>query len=420
MFSMILLAALNTDAAANPCGRPNCPAARDIRRAVSPNQRPARVQNSGGERLSFEERYFRIHGTYPPGSQPEAEPYQLPERTPEVEAEMVEVITQTVDPSDFPLGTEVPQHAITDDNALARDPNDDYATTGAVIPVGTTVDVLQTDGNYVQVREVLPDGASGPVRVWWTAESNLGNAKEFDSTMFPERPIPLDGLTGLTRDMAVIYNTRGRFIEEEAARLGVDVSTLAGVLQVESQGVGFNDDGTPIIRFENHHFARYWGNDSDANRRLFDQHFSYSSSRTWERHRFREDPNSSWQSFHGDQYKEYQVLEFARNLSDEAGLLSISMGAGQVLGSNHDMLGYDTAREMFDDMNTGIRPQLEGMIAYIENCGTCMSGLRADNAVTFASGYNGSGNADEYGGRIASAATAYDRVLRLVPPAENN
>jgi len=416
MFSMLVLVALNTDADARPCPGGNCPPARDLQRVLDspqsrrlpPRTRPMpRPQNIGHiETDSSGDATDTV-----------ADPETSTDTEPEAETN---TDAETVDSSAADVEYVPPTHAVTDGYALARDPDDDYASTGDLVPVGTGVNILQRDGDYVEVSEVLPEGFSGPSRTWWTAESNLGSPKEFDQDLVPDRLIDLTGLTGLDRTMAIIYNTKGLFIEEEAERLGIDASALAGVLKVEARGVGFNDDGTPIIRFENHHFARYWGNDSDENRSVFDQHFQYSSNRTWEGHRFRESTSDPWMSFHGDQHKEYQVLSFAREISDEDGLLSISMGAGQVLGSNHDMLGYDNAREMFDDLSTGIEPQLDGMVAYIENCGTCMTGLRADNYTTFASGYNGSGQAATYGALIEDAAESYERILRLVPPPENN
>ena len=42
--------------------------------------------------------------------------------------------------------------------------------------------------------------------------------------------------------------------------------------------MGFNDDGTPIIRFENHHFAQHWAEDSAANQSRFNQHFQYNAN----------------------------------------------------------------------------------------------------------------------------------------------
>lgn len=75
--------------------------------------------------------------------------------------------------------------------------------------------------------------------------------------------------------MKMIYNSKGKFLAEEAAKLGVETRDLAGVLKAESSGNGFASDGRMIIRFENHIFYNYYTNKGkDSNRvRIFNDHF---------------------------------------------------------------------------------------------------------------------------------------------------
>ena len=83
---------------------------------------------------------------------------------------------------------------------------------------------------------------------------------------------------------------------------------------------------------------------------------------------------------------------------------------GQTMGFNYSTLGYETVQDMFEAMTSGIRPQIGGMISYIENTPKCLEGLREEDYVLFASAYNGPGQAERYGGAIENAADAYDRV----------
>lgn len=331
-----------------------------------------------------------------------------------VVGDLEQVLDNTADPDE-----DHPGYAITDYYALIREEGPGYASTGEIIPLGTEVEIVETetgdDGReYSLVREVLADGEDGEPQEWWTLASNVGSALEFDEDMVPDTLIPLDGLSGDELKMAQVYNTRGGWIESEAERLGIEPSALAAVLLVESSGNGFDNDGRMIVRFENHIFDGYWG---EENNTLFHRHFYYNSGKTWTGHKWRESADGEWESFHGDQDAEWEVLEFAQGLegANEDAVQSISMGIAQVMGFNHETLGYDSAEEMFEDFQEGIRPQLEGMVAYIENCSSCMEGLEDGDYTQFAGGYNGSGQAEYYGGQIEYWAGQYEDAVEHVP-----
>jgi len=221
-------------------------------------------------------------------------------------------------------------------------------------------------------------------------------------------PISRDGLRGLNHTMAGIYNTKGAYLKRKASELGISTAAAAAVLQVESGGQGFHrDSGDMIIRFENHIFYDQWGK---SNRSTFDQHFQFSSGQRWTGHKFRQSATDPWMSFHGNQSKEWTVLDKARALDDTGALKSISMGAAQIMGFNYKTLGYESVQDMFESMSASLPTQLDGMFAFIQANATCMAGLRSGDYTRFARGYNGSGQAAHYGGLIASAAAAYARV----------
>ena len=106
--------------------------------------------------------------------------------------------------------------------------------------------------------------------------------------------------------MAEIYNDKGLH-QRKASELGISASAAAAVLHVESGGRGFSGDGRMIIRFENHVFWDEWGR---ANPTLYNTHFTHSSNQRWKGHKFRKSPNEPFESFHGMQGKEWEVLQF--------------------------------------------------------------------------------------------------------------
>lgn len=216
-------------------------------------------------------------------------------------------------------------------------------------------------------------------------------------------------LEGLSRNMADIYNTKGKYLQAKAAELGIDVASAAAVLQVESGGEAFSAPGKPIIRFENHIFYDEWGRRAP---KTFDKHFTFNNDRTWTGHRFKGDGPGGWESFHSDQKAENRVLQYAAGLNEAGAYNSISMGLAQIMGFNHKMIGYDSAREMYDDFAKGERQQLDGLFKFIQANPEALAALKRKDYETFAYYYNGSGQAKTYGGLIGEAAGAFKGVTK--------
>lgn len=241
----------------------------------------------------------------------------------------------------------------------------------------------------------------------WTEKANLGSAKEFDPLMRADDPVVTADLKGLELLMGSIYNTRGKYLKEKATELGIKPSALAAVLKVESSGRGFGADGRQIIRFENHIFRGQWGG---KHADTFEKHFQHDAKEKWKGHQWRKAADGEWQTFHGNQAKEWEVLTFAKSLDENAALRSASYGAGQIMGFNHKTVGYDDAAAMVKAFDKGIRPQLDAILAFIKAHPNCMKGLKADDYVTFARCYNGAGKEHDYGAKIKEAADAYRKL----------
>jgi len=233
-----------------------------------------------------------------------------------------------------------------------------------------------------------------------------------DPNMMGNPQINPNQFSGLQRTMANIYNRFGAWLDMRAAEMGVKTSDLAAVLKVESGGDGFR--GTRmIIRFENHVFDNnYDGSD-------FFTYFTYNTDKRWTGHQWRDSPTGTFESFHGNQDKEWEVLQFAQNLAENdpqtlaesAALRSASYGAPQIMGFNYAKIGYSSVELMFQAFSNSIQNQMDGLVAFILDSPTCISGLRTENMVTFASCYNGAGKAAQYGAAIDSAAAAYRAVM---------
>ncbi len=187
------------------------------------------------------------------------------------------------------------------------------------------------------------------------------------------------------------YNKYGNLLMALSEYLKIDLASAIAIISVESGGKGF-DEGKVLIRFENHLFYKYWGKE---NEKIFFEHFTFDSNRRWLGHRFRKNKRDDWETFHGDQEKEHEVLRFARKLDKNAAYMSISMGLAQILGSNSKIIGYESAEEMYENFSKDIRYHILGMFDFFSP--RMIKYLRNREFVNFAKYYNGQGQARRYG-----------------------
>jgi uncharacterized protein YgiM (DUF1202 family) len=187
--------------------------------------------------------------------------------------------------------------------------------------------------------------------------------------------------------------------------IGVDIGCALAVICVESGGKAFGENGKMTIRFENHQFWKWWGRyNSDE----FKKHFCFSPEEVWKEHKFCKQGNDNWTYFHGDQTEEWEVFDFARSKDDTAALKSISMGASQIMGFNHKMIGYETVQNMFNNFSRDLRYHLFGLFDFFDN--NMIQALRNHDFVRFARFYNGTGQAQTYGDRIRDYYEAYKKI----------
>ncbi len=130
----------------------------------------------------------------------------------------------------------------------------------------------------------------------------------------------------------------------------------------------------------------------------------------WQGHQWRRVANGAWADCHTSQASEWEAMTFARTPDDAAALKSASHGVGQIMGFNHQAVGYATPAEMVKKFDEGIKPQLDAVVAFIKGNQKCMKGLKDKNYTTFAEGYNGTGMAADYGAKIKEATESYAKV----------
>lgn len=212
------------------------------------------------------------------------------------------------------------------------------------------------------------------------------------------------------RAIAATWNRWGALLEDLSRNKQLDVACALAVLCVESSGKGFeqNNGDRLIIRFENHKFWTYWGRHHPQHYR---QHFSYSPNKVWTEHQWRSQSQDPWQGFHGQQSAEWRVFEFAQQLDKNAAMLSISMGAPQIMGFHFERLGYQSVNEMFNTFSSGIQGQINGLFDFFSD--PMHTFLREQAFEDFAALYNGKGQKKIYGQRIALHFEAFKKMYRV-------
>ncbi|MGH2522493.1 MAG: N-acetylmuramidase domain-containing protein, partial [Anaerolineales bacterium] len=223
--------------------------------------------------------------------------------------------------------------------------------------------------------------------------------------------------TGTEKLVGNTWNKVGGLLTVLSNELKIDPAVAVAVLAVESGGRGFGPDGRMLIRFENQIFFDRWGKN---NLSRYNQHFRFNPEKRWTDHKWRSDPNGPWlptdkADFHGSQDREWQVFSFARALDDTAAKSSISMGGPQIMGFNYPTLGFESVQQMFDAFSASERNQIVGFFDFVQGPSANsrrVLALQAQDFETFASMYNGPGQAAKYGSLIKNV---YDTFHKLKP-----
>lgn len=143
-----------------------------------------------------------------------------------------------------------------------------------------------------------------------------------------------------------------------ATSFEIELPALLAVIAVESSGDGFDPVTKKIkIQFEPYHFKKRTGvlikNGVEG------------------------------------QAAEWTAFKAALVINPKAAYESTSWGLGQIMGFNHKLAGYASAKEMVDDFSTGEYKQLLGMINFIKNQPLMYKALKEKDWLTFARLYNG-------------------------------
>lgn len=173
--------------------------------------------------------------------------------------------------------------------------------------------------------------------------------------------------------------------DRAARELGCDTAAVRAVAAVESGGcTGFDTQGRPKIRYENHTFRELTNHRFDKSH----PHLSaaFKSKQYTATHAKRSDP--------------WKLFREAHDLAPEAAVKSVSWGMFQVMGLSYRDGGWTDYHRFVDDMFASEAQHLRIFLGFCKAKGL-VKHIRAHQWASFARGYNGPRYRD----------TAYDVLL---------
>lgn len=193
-------------------------------------------------------------------------------------------------------------------------------------------------------------------------------------------PKTLAGLQGLDTGKLLKHAD----LVQGSMRLGVPVAAIYALNEVESQGLGFLDNGKPVILYERHVMydrLQLTHSPADDQQQLLQRALLLA----------KQAPalvNPKAGGYIGGT-AEHQRLAQARQLDDMAALESTSWGGFQVMGYHWQRLGYASVHDFVAAMNRSEADHLEAFIRYIETDANLLKALKAQKWATVAKLYNG-------------------------------
>lgn len=155
-------------------------------------------------------------------------------------------------------------------------------------------------------------------------------------------------------------------VKQAAAEFKIPYANLRAVIDVESSGKGFADDGRIIIQFEPHHFKRNYA-----------QWRKHAAGSTW--------VNNGVQT----QGPEWKSFNEAYAINPKAAMLSTSTGLMQVMGFNHKVCGFDSVEDMWAFSEVSEYNQLIVGLRFIAANKALLKAAQVGDFAKFALHYNG-------------------------------
>jgi len=205
--------------------------------------------------------------------------------------------------------------------------------------------------------------ASGIVEPWSMTLMNLSFMASYNPVPEPPEAVP----PMIARDSGIRdYISAARALDCEAA-------AVEAVAITETHRAAFDSQGRPTILFERHKFYKYTNGAHAATH---------------------PDLCNAVAGGYGSTSSQYDRLERAKALNEEAALKSASWGKFQIMGFNHSPAGYATVYIMVEAMKRSEQDHFEAFVKFVKADDRLLRAIRQKDWATFALVYNGENYAD--------------------------
>lgn len=182
------------------------------------------------------------------------------------------------------------------------------------------------------------------------------------------------------------------YMAKMADDIGCHPADLEAIAEVESSGFGWFPDGRMKILFEKHHFYK----------NLPDDQRKVAVKGGLARQKFIKPKDGGYKD-QGTADQRYDLLARAIAINEEAAYRSISMGRFQIMGFNHGICGFPSAKRMFERFVESEAYQLAALASFLEE-NNLYPALRARNWAAIEERYNGGGLNGVYAARMKEAS----------------
>jgi len=171
-------------------------------------------------------------------------------------------------------------------------------------------------------------------------------------------------------------------ISRIAHQIGVGEDEIHAVMDVEARGQAYDRQGRVVMLYEPHIYFR------EVPKHL--QGSAVSQGLAYAKWGMKPYPKDS-----------YPIFERALELDEDAAYRSCSWGFGQIMGFNHNLAGYTSAKAMVAAFAADEENHLKAMVNFIKGAGLDDE-LRRHDWAGFARGYNGPGySKNQYDKKLA-------------------
>ncbi|MFX7165230.1 N-acetylmuramidase domain-containing protein [Acinetobacter baumannii] len=240
----------------------------------------------------------------------------------------------------------------------------------------------QGDAVVIIQKQLIALGYKGSDGKVLSPDGDFGANTEYAVIQFQRKHVLVDdGKVGDKTRTALMGGSTDKFLkgadyQNAAVRLNVPELNIRAFGATEARGVGFLKNGKAKILFERHKMYAYLV-------KFKGKAFANEQMRLYPNL-----VNTATGGYKGNE-AEYTRLSLAKNIHEEAALMSCSWGQFQIMGENWQDLGYKSVFEFVEQMQTSESLQLEAFIRFIETKNGLLSALQKEDWDTVFRLYNG-------------------------------